>query len=735
MLKNIRLFIVFSIFINFAFGYEVKQKPTVKIKKAVGKILLDGVLDEEDWLSADVAKDFYNTFPHDTGYADTKTESRITYDDKNIYVSAICYDELEGNYVIQSLKRDFSYPVSDAFSVIFDPFDDNTNGFSFAVNPYNVQREGLVAFGGGEGVSTDWDNVWYSEVKREKGKWVVEMAIPFVSLRYKTNIPHWGVNFTRNDLKRNESSCWSAVPRVYNIASLAFTGDMLWDNSPKKPGTNIALIPYVSGEGNHNYVTDNKTHTKPNGGLDAKIAVSPSLNLDITINPDFSQVEVDRQVTNLTRFSLFFPERRKFFIENSDLFERYGFRQIRPFFSRQIGLNSGNVIPILGGMRLSGKINKNWRIGIMSMQTDKVKSLNVRSQNYTVVALQRQVFARSNVAAIFVNRQAFLSNRQLVNDFNRLAGLDFNLASKNNKFRGKVFYHHAFTPLQLKDNYTHASWFEYFDKSWLVMWNHEYVGKNYLADVGFVPRVSQFDALNNKMVRNSYWRFEPMLAYKFYPKSSIINNHGPGIYLSQYLDSKLATNESLLQGSYKVIFQSSAETKLELNKSYVKLLYASNITSKGLPLAIGDYNYNNALLTYTSNKRKLFNYLLTINYGEFYNGTKFSYSGELNYRKQPWGIFSLAFSQDEIKLPEPYSNAYLTLIGPKVELSFTKSIFFTTFFQYNTQLNNFNINSRLQWRFKPMSDFYIVYTENYITPILGIKNRALVFKFIYLLNL
>ncbi|MFT5279851.1 MAG: hypothetical protein ACI9P8_001490, partial [Bacteroidia bacterium] len=376
---------------------SAQDAKNVRIKKAQGKITLDGILNEADWKSADVAEKFEQTFPFDSSQAETRTDVMLTYDDKNLYIAAICFDEIDGKYVIQSLKRDFSFPVSDAFAVFIDPFDDGANGFSFSVNPLGVQREGTVENGGGFGVTTAWDNRWFSEVKVEDGKWIVEMKIPFKSIRYNSDISEWGINFARNDLKRNESSTWSWVQRGQNVANLAYTGKLLWDAPPKKAGANVSIIPYGIVGVNHDYEVEKKTEVPWNLGLDAKIAVTSSLNLDLTIRPDFSQVEVDRQVTNLSRFSLFFPEQRQFFIENNDLFARFGFSKIRPFFSRRIGLNGGQIVPILGGFRLSGKVNKNWRIGFMSMQTEGGVPQGSNSENFTVAAVQRRVFKRSNI--------------------------------------------------------------------------------------------------------------------------------------------------------------------------------------------------------------------------------------------------------------------------------------------------------------------------------------------------
>jgi len=707
----------------------------LRIKQAENTIVIDGILNEPDWSISDVANDFYQNFPADTSFASTKTEVRVTFDENNIYIGAICHDTLQGDYVIQSLKRDFSYPISDAFAVFIDPFNDKQNGFSFAVNPLGVQREGLLQDGGGFGVTTSWDNKWFSAVTRYEDRWVVEMAIPFKTIRYSDDQAVWGINFGRNDLKRNESSTWNPVPRIFNVASLAKTGALIWESLPKKAGTNVSLIPYVIAAGSQDFQNNDESITG-NAGIDAKVAITSSLNLDLTINPDFSQVDVDQQVTNLTRFSLFFPERRNFFIENSDLFARFGFRQIRPFFSRRIGLSGGEKIPILAGARLSGKINRDWRIGLMNMQTEGVSHLDLKGQNYTVAAVQRRIGVRSNLAGIFVNRQGFNGNEMDMSDYNRIAGVDFNLASEDNKWRGKAFYHRSFTPNLEEKSYAHAVWLMYNSLHVQAHYNHEIVGENYNADVGFVPRLANYNPETGEIINRTYWRFEPTLIYMFYPKSSPVNVHGPGITWSEYLSADLKTTERFVQFIYKINFKDQSELTMEANNRRVLLYWDTDISfNNNTPISKGDYEFNSAKVEYESSKLKKLNYEINVNYGNYYIGRLLSVDGSIAVRRQPWGIFSLSFQQNEIFMPEGYNNASLSLIGPKVEISFSKELFFTAFIQYNTQAENMNINSRLQYRFRPMSDLFIVYTDNYLPYNWSVKNRALVVKFVYWLNL
>lgn len=725
---------IFISLVNFSMAQDVEEK-SFTISKTKEQIKVDGILDEMIWTESFKIKNFSQHFPYDSSLAISKTEVHLTYDENYLYVAARCFDEIKGDYIIQSLKRDFDYMLSDAFAIYIDPFNDLTNGFCFSVNPLNVQREGSIQFGGGMGISNSWDNKWYSEVTRDEKGWYIEMAIPFKTLRFNENNKIWRINFSRNDLKRNENSSWIRVPRNFSISSLAFTGQMIWDEAPPVKGNNISLIPYGISTVNADYVNDT-VFVKPNLGMDAKIAITSSLNLDITVNPDFAQVEVDRQVTNLSRFSLFFPERRNFFIENSDIFERFGFRQIRPFFSRRIGLNNGNSIPIIGGLRLSGKINRDWRIGLMNMHTRAVEKFEINPQNYLVGAVMRQLKGRSNIAAIFVNRQGFDNYKMLNTDYNRIVGIDWNIATIDNKISGKIFYHHAFTPQINDDNFTHASWLMYESPNWQIMWNHEYVGKNYIAETGFVPRVENYNPIQNNILRKSYWRWEPLVTFKMYPKNTKINYHGPRLYLSEYWDGQYKPTERSLTFSYNVNFTNSAKFSASIKHNMVKLFFDQDITfTNNTLLDAGIYYFNNFSLDYNTDQRKTFNLYFYFDYGQYFNGQKITSSIDINFRKQPWGIFALSAQNNYIEMPNGFSDINLLLIGPKIELSFTKSLFFTTFIQYNTQQENLNINSRFQWRFKPMSDLFIVYTENYSSYNIGIKNRALAIKLIWWINL
>ena len=280
-------------------GQKVNENLVYPLKKINASIMIDGFNDDDGWKDIPSTSRFYAVLPMDTGYAKVLTEVKMCFDDKNLYLLAINYEKLEGTYRVESLRRDFNFGKNDNFLLFIDPFNDQTNGFTFGSNAMGAQWDGLLYDGGKADLT--WDNKWVSAVQSDPDKWTLEMAIPFTTLRYKANADKWGVNFSRLDMKTTEKSAWAPVPRQFPTASLAYTGYLEWTDPPPSPGTNISVIPFTLGSYSGNEVT-NATKKKADIGLDAKVAISSSMNLDLTLNPDFSQVEVDVQQTNRDLF-------------------------------------------------------------------------------------------------------------------------------------------------------------------------------------------------------------------------------------------------------------------------------------------------------------------------------------------------------------------------------------------------------------------------------------------------
>ena len=279
------------------------------IKKATSAIKIDGELDEPVWQEAAASSPFWRKFPSDHVRPKNQTSVKVSYDDQFIYFAFVAYDN--GTRVIQSLKRDGGHETNDAVGIILDPINQRTSGFYFVVNPYNAQSDDQLN-GYSSDLTLSWDNKWYSATKRYTDRWTAEIAIPFKTLRYSLDRLSWGINFLRSDLSNNEYSTWTEMPLNFKAVNLGYTGALTWDQTPPATKGNIAFIPYVTGETSSNKEDHQSTRAKANAGFDGKVALSSSLNLDLTVNPDFSQVEVDQQVTNLTRYSIFFPRKPYF---------------------------------------------------------------------------------------------------------------------------------------------------------------------------------------------------------------------------------------------------------------------------------------------------------------------------------------------------------------------------------------------------------------------------------------
>lgn len=721
-IKKYLILLFFFSFLSAIHGQKKNADYRLHIRKTNLSIEIDGIINDQAWNETDVVKDFFMVLPADTGKASQPSEIRMAYDDKNIYLAAIFYNNPPGPYYVESLRRDFSFGKNDNFLLFLDPFNNQTTGFSFGANAAGAQWDGTM--NNGARIDLNWDTKWVSEVKRDEDKWVLEMAIPFKSIRYKKGVKEWGINFSRLDLKSSEKSSWTPIPRQFPTSSLAYSGVLVWDESPPETGLNFSLIPYVLGSVNQNNTDVTTTDYDAKIGGDVKLAISSSLNLDLTINPDFSQVEVDQQIVNLDRFELFYPEKRQFFLENADLFANFGYANVRPFFSRRIGLD----VPIHAGARVSGNLNENWRMGLMDMQTASDEDTGLPSQNFAAVSFQRKVFSQSSIGLLFVNKQSTSypidteEYHDLYPKFNRNLGLEYNLASYNNLWTGKAFVFKSFSPDDSGNGFTQAFDIEYKTQNWNFGFQEEYVGEEYRAEVGFVPR-------------NNYIKLNPYLGYLFYPKeSNTVLSHGPKWTSIFYFDEEMKNTDYLNLLQYYVNFRNRSSFRLTLIDEYVELLEPFDPTGTGKPeLPAGSKHYWNAVrMNYSSKPNSMFTYDIGGRVGGYYqDGSWFSLNTELGYRFQPYVSLSSIVSYNNIKMPAPWDTTEFWLIGAKADITFTNKVFFATLFQYNQQNNNFNLNSRFQWRYKPASDLFIVYTYNDQLPPYTESSHSLTLKLVY----
>lgn len=713
---------------------DVDAAPSATAARFEQRIQLDGKLDEPAWMKSKPADGFWETFPSDTIRSPYQTEIYFGYDDDFLYVGAKCYTSGD-DYVISSLRRDFRAGGNDNLTFVFNTFRDKTNAIVFGMNPLGVNREALIYNGGekGDDFREEWDNKWRGESHIGDGFWSCELMIPFSSLRFPADQREWFFNSYRFDTQSNTRSTWHRIPQNQIIMSLAYMGSLMFDTPPQRKGSGLTVIPYASGALDKDFVDNTSTNLDGNFGGDAKVAIGSNLNLDLTFNPDFSQVEVDRQVINTSRFEIFFPERRQFFLENADLFGSFGFSRANPFFSRRIGVtrdtSTGQAIqnPIYAGARLSGRLNKNWRIGLLNMQAASNISNGLPSYNYSVGAIQRRVGARGNLGLIMVNKDNFttFSDTSDTNaDFNRVVGLDYNLATTDNRWNGKTYLHRSFSPENGDSPYSHGLNLEYRSRNWNFGYEHATIGEDFNAEVGFVPRKGFLTtALFGRYTR--------------YPTSPKVVQTGPRIRGRLFFDPVEGLTDREFSLIYDWQYGNTSRLNLQVDHNYIYLLDGfdpSRTDATPLPGNKG-YGFTSFGLEWNTDRRQRLSGRINPQVGQFFNGYSYGIGGNILYRYQPFGSIDLRFNYRYIDLPAPYASTALFLIGPRIDFTLSKALFLTTFIQYNDQIDNVNLNARLQWRFAPVSDFFLVYTDNYDSINLGVKNRAIIAKVTYWLNI
>lgn len=721
-------------------GLQLRDEYQYHIKRTAENIDVDGQLNEPVWQHVQKATDFFYITPIDDRQVEQgdQTEVMMTYDDRFIYLAAICHGEAP--YLVTSLKRDGNgFWDGDTFMVSFDPGNERTNGYGFATNSAGVQYDneisgnlGTRSGGSNSGFNTAWNNKWQVETKVYGDYYTIEMAIPFKTLRYGTS-KTWGVQFNRGNTKSNSFQAWTPVPRQFYGPDLGYNASLVWDEVPKKAKSNIALIPYMLTSTSKNIVEGTPSANNVDVGVDAKIALSSSLNLDVTVNPDFSQVDVDRQVTNLTNVNIRFPEQRIFFVENNDIFSDFGIPPMRPFFSRKIGLKEdGSSIPILYGARLTGNLTKDTRIGLMNLQTKSV--IDEPGNNYSALSFNHRIFGRSVVKGFVHNRMGYSEGSFLEDDYNRKVGLELDYRSKNgyNRFAGA--YSLSFSDGTTSKNAYYHTLAQVGNQNFRFYINIAGIGQNYADDMGFIQQQNQYDAVADEVIQIGYDHLFSSLSYTIFPKTETINTHRFSMLNIGDLErSKNQIFNYTVRLSYEMALANTSGFTIGFNPTYKRLLFPFTFTDN--PLPADEYRWSELEVEYQSDVRKNFSYTLGGSIGGFYGGQRKNITAEVNYRQQPWGNFGVTFEANELNFDEEYGNSTLLLIGPQLEFNFNRDLFWTTFFQYNTQRDNFNINSRIQWRFQPLSDLFIVYTDNYAIEQWGPKNRTLVLKLNYWLNI
>lgn len=665
---------------------------------------IDGSLNEEVWKSIPIHTNFHNLLPTDEGLAENQTEVKIFHNGEYLFVGAV-YHDTTAKQQVSSLKRDVSIGISDAFIMVLDTQHQQQNGNLFAVNTYGTQVDALVERNEtGYGLNFSWNAVWKTKTTVVGNDKVYEIAIPFKALNFDKENTIFGVQFYVRDIKNNSWTILTDLSRNYPTFDLRFTRDF---NLEKIPGTiqsKFAVSPSVTLN-YQNVDSDDETIFRPS--LDFQYNLSSSLKLDATINPDFSQIDVDQQVTNLSRFSVFFPERRNFFLENADLFANLGTSDVNPFYSRKIGAEN----EIQFGLKLSGNVAQKTRIGVMNVQTNKNENMN--AQNYSVVVGEQQLTKQLTATAFMINRQE-TEGFSFNNDYNRVAGANLNFKSGNNKWIGLANAAMSFNPESSGKNKFLNLGIDYNDRGLQGGFSVKKVEENYITDVGFTPRLFTYDAVNGVIVREGYFQTSSYLQYtKFYDSSRKLNSIR---YLNYSNDTYFDVDGSINQMSHflnsAVFFKDLSAVYYVLNYDEVDLKYGFDVLGNGNALSTGNYNNWNLKLGYNSANNQQLRYRVNIQKGRFYEGEKVSGGIYVNYQLLPFANLELSHDVNSIDLDELGKETF-HLSRFTGQIFFNNRLNWTTYVQYNNQRNNFNVNSRLQWEYKPLSYVYLVVTDNF----------------------
>ncbi|WP_430408458.1 DUF5916 domain-containing protein [Kordia sp.] len=684
------------------------------------KITVDGQFNEAVWQQLPEYTGFYNYLPTDIGLAENQTSVKLFHNGEYLYVRAI-YNDSTTETRVSTLKRDVSISFSDSFVMILDTQNQEQNGYLFAVNSLGNQTDGLVGrVNNGYNLSFSWNAIWQSKAVLNGNKKQYELAIPLKSLNFNKENPVFGVQFYVRDIKNNSWTILKNVKRNYANLDLRFTEKFTVENLPDIATSRFTVTPSITTNYQEN-VTAKTDETVFAPSIDVQYNLTSSLKLDATINPDFSQIDVDQQVTNLTRFAIFFPERRNFFLENADLFSNLGVDGVNPFYSRRIGAESS----IQFGLKLSGNIAPKTRIGVLNVQTDQ-ENENA-SQNYSVLVGEQQLSENFTATAYLINRQE-TNNFEFVDDYNRVTGMNLNYKSNNNKWIGIANVGKSFNDgINAKNNFYNAGiWYNQRGLAWNAQVKK--VEENYLTDVGFTPRLYNFDAINNVVVREGYTQTTVGVEYqKFYENSKTLNSVRYLNYNNNtYFDDQGNQNQSSHFLNAAVFFKDLSAVYYVINYDDVDLKYGFDPLGNGDSLQPNRYRFGILKVGYNSANNQKFRYRVNVQKGTYYSGKRTTAGVYLNYQLLPFANLELTHDVNHIDLNE-LGNETFHLSRFTSEIFFSNRLNWTTYVQYNTQRDNFNINSRLQWEYKPLSYIYFVVSDNF-TQNLARKNWGIAFK-------
>jgi hypothetical protein len=683
---------------------------------------VDGRLDDAVWQRAGVIDAFVQQEPVEGAPATERTEIRIVYDDERIYFGVRAFDSQPDRLVATEMRRNAERILQeDNIQIILDTFMDSRSAYMFVTTPLGAKLEQQV-FEEGEGgrrgassnINRDWDGVWEAAAQRTPDGWTAEIAIPFSTLRFpEADVQSWGINFMRNIARKNEQAYWAPIPRGYGLTRVSLAGSVNGLESLQR-GRDLRVKPFVVGGGRH-ATHDGIRDRSGNGdmGVDFRYGITASLNLDVTLNTDFAQAEVDDEQVNLTRFALFFPEKREFFLENAGVFNVGATttfnRMADLFFSRRIGLSpTGEQIPILGGARLTGRMGRN-TLGFLSVQTDE--AFGQSGENFLVTRYSRDILGRSRVGGIFINKQEFGGDH-----WNRTAGADFVLAphpsfTMNGFLAGTATAGEGGNGL---GSHVRAGWL---DRRWNVYAEYTDLDDDFNAEVGFIPRVgirtTKFHV--ERTPRPGRWGvrvLEPMYNIT---------------YTTDQGGRMISRQHHYMVGSQ---WENGASVIVWYNR-YFERLDSPFALRPDVVVAPGDYRFGDWRVWYMSNRAARVYWSGYWAPQTFFDGNRTDLNGSLGVRVTPQLATEAGLTRNEVDLP---AGDFTATVGSfRVDYAISPEMGIRSVTQYNSLTEQWSSSARFRYTYRPGSDLYLVYDNVRRDGLVEVRDHQLLLKATYLL--
>lgn len=697
MMKQNKIIILILLLSNHLIGQHSNPE-TLEAIYCNESIKLDGKLNESCWLNATFIENFTQREQNEGAPATEKTWIAVVYNDNEIYFGIWCFDSEPNKISAQKMARDFFWGSDDNVEIMISTFNDNRNGYLFVTNPNGALADVWVG-DEGKDFNKDWNGVWDVAVERNEKGWFVEMVIPFSTLKFKKdNTQIWGINFERNIRRKKEQLLWQGWSRLYDVEKISQGGKLLGIKNIKQ-GKKIEFLPYILGGFEF---SESQTSSTSKIGGEVNFDITPTLKLGVTVNTDFAQVESDRQQINLSRFSIFYPEKRQFFLEGKNYYDM-DVGRVNLFYSRRIGIEESNEVPIIGGMRFFGKLNKT-SIGIMSIQT--YAKDNIASTNYSVIKVKQDIFKQSSIGIISTQKY---SN----NNYNRVFGTNFTYSSSD-IFGGRNLIVGGAVAVSDTKNIGEAEDLNADNLSYNVFLN--YPNDVIEFDLGFTSVQSGFNPEMGYARRNNYQMFNTELQFnpRFKKLPFFRNLIFKPIDLKYYINEKTKEIETIDYEWRPIGFVTKSGESFEFNVQHIFDKPTEDFELiDDIYIPAGEYWNNRVEVQFeTFRGRKIVGEINT-NIGEFYTGdrqelelsTSFNFNKHLNV--------SLDWQRNYIQISQ---QSFITdELGGRVDYAFNPKLETSVFAQWNNEDDNLLVNYRMNWIPKIGSYFYFVVNQEFDT--------------------